>query len=276
LSFNFPLAPALNDTYAPVGGPVFTWDGVAWKGTSQGAPVTVYVSDTAPLTPAIGQLWWNSATGTMAIWYADSDSAQWVQVSGQVLPTAPSDNGEYVMVNGVWRLVRQEFNPAGVTSFDISVPAWGPSQARLTLRYFFASGTNTLVMQISTDGTTFPSTSGNYAVGGFTNTSGSTGYTKQGNTPGTGWTLTPSTDRNDMPLMADVVVLLKRYSNANNFMYYTRGEAYHSAAGNLFSSIYWQGYAAAAAFPGTGPVVKMRFLIPTAPVFASISVDWLA
>lgn len=82
MGFNFPNSPAFGETYTPSSGIAYTWDGVAWKAVVQGVPVTVYVSDTQPPSPAIGQLWWNSATGNMAIWYADADSAQWVQVSG--------------------------------------------------------------------------------------------------------------------------------------------------------------------------------------------------
>jgi hypothetical protein len=31
MSFQFPNSPAVNDSFTPVGGPTYTWDGVAWK-----------------------------------------------------------------------------------------------------------------------------------------------------------------------------------------------------------------------------------------------------
>jgi len=40
------------------------------------------ISDTAPPSPVHGDLWWESDTGNLYIWYADADSGQWVQVSG--------------------------------------------------------------------------------------------------------------------------------------------------------------------------------------------------
>jgi hypothetical protein len=38
-------------------------------------------SDTPPANPSANQLWWESDTGSLFIWYVDPDSAQWVQVS---------------------------------------------------------------------------------------------------------------------------------------------------------------------------------------------------
>ena len=84
MGFNFPNAPASGDIFSPPGGPTFSWDGVTWKAQTQGVPVTVYMLDTAPTNPAPGQLWWQSSTGNMFVWYADPDSAQWIQVSGSV------------------------------------------------------------------------------------------------------------------------------------------------------------------------------------------------
>lgn len=41
-------------------------------------PSSVIVSDTAPLSPNNSDLWWNSATGVLKIYYDDGTSAQWV------------------------------------------------------------------------------------------------------------------------------------------------------------------------------------------------------
>ena len=97
MGFNFPNAPSSGDTYTPPAGPTYTWDGVAWKAVVQGVPVTVYVSDSPPPQPAIGQLWWNSSNGTMSIWYADTNSAQWVQVSGAVSATPVAETRNRVV-----------------------------------------------------------------------------------------------------------------------------------------------------------------------------------
>jgi hypothetical protein len=53
--------------------------------TVNGVPIgggVVFVGDTAPATPTPGQLWWETATGKLAIWYEDVDSSQWVQLNG--------------------------------------------------------------------------------------------------------------------------------------------------------------------------------------------------
>jgi hypothetical protein len=144
MGFNFPNSPALNDTYAPAGGPTFTWDGTAWKGLSQGSPVTVYVSDTAPTSPAIGQLWWNSATGTMAIWYADADSAQWVQVSGQAEALVPIKLVQAGVLTGtVVKIFLTSAINAGYRSFQLRWNGMKPSADNAILG-----------LQVSTDGGT--------------------------------------------------------------------------------------------------------------------------
>lgn len=43
---------------------------------------TVSVSDTAPSSPSNGDQWFNSADGSMYVYYADGTSSQWVSVSG--------------------------------------------------------------------------------------------------------------------------------------------------------------------------------------------------
>ena len=35
-----------------------------------------------PPIPSANQLWWESDTGSLFIWYVDPDSAQWVQITG--------------------------------------------------------------------------------------------------------------------------------------------------------------------------------------------------
>lgn len=46
-----------------------------------GAMGSVYIGDTAPSSPVIGQLWWESDQGQMLIWYDDGTSQQWVSVT---------------------------------------------------------------------------------------------------------------------------------------------------------------------------------------------------
>jgi hypothetical protein len=50
------------------------------------SPITIppgtTISDNAPSSPQPGQMWWQSSTGNLFIWYADANSSQWVQVGG--------------------------------------------------------------------------------------------------------------------------------------------------------------------------------------------------
>ena len=58
-----------------------------------GASVTV--SDTAPVSPSAGALWWNSVLGTMFIYFNDGNSSQWVPAvppGGASLPTSTPQN----------------------------------------------------------------------------------------------------------------------------------------------------------------------------------------
>lgn len=42
----------------------------------------VTISDSPPLNPFNGDLWWNSSIGDLRIWYQDPDSGQWVDANG--------------------------------------------------------------------------------------------------------------------------------------------------------------------------------------------------
>jgi hypothetical protein len=52
-------------------------------GATQWAPIggAVTISDTPPVSPLVGQQWWNSILGTMFLYYNDGDTSQWVPAS---------------------------------------------------------------------------------------------------------------------------------------------------------------------------------------------------
>src|SRR6188768_3136836 len=111
--FNFPASPANGASYTPVGGPTLTWDGTAWKALSQGMPVTVFVGDVAPTAPAFGNLWWESDTGNLYIYYNDGDSAQWVQINGTPAGYQTADSRNRI-VNGAMQISQESgFTPVG-------------------------------------------------------------------------------------------------------------------------------------------------------------------
>src|SRR6187551_967429 len=42
----------------------------------------VIIADAAPAAPNAGDLWWESDTGILWLWYVDVDGGQWVQAAG--------------------------------------------------------------------------------------------------------------------------------------------------------------------------------------------------
>jgi hypothetical protein len=64
----------------------YFYDGAIWFSSGSGG-ASVTVGDTAPASPAAGDLWWDSSEasgsngGRLYLWYEDGDSNQWVQTS---------------------------------------------------------------------------------------------------------------------------------------------------------------------------------------------------
>ena len=80
--------PTVNGT----NGQVLTSDGagnVAW-GAGGGGGASVTISDTPPAASA-GDLWWESDSGRLKIYYQDVDSSQWVDVAPPLAPALSSN-----------------------------------------------------------------------------------------------------------------------------------------------------------------------------------------
>lgn len=67
----FPDAPADNQYYV-------RWNN-SWQLENAGGS-TVTISDTPPIGPTLGNLWYDSVGGQMYVWYSDGTSSQWVVV----------------------------------------------------------------------------------------------------------------------------------------------------------------------------------------------------
>lgn len=57
----------------------------------------VSISDNSPATPAAGDLWWDSASGVLKIYYTDADGSQWVDAVPQAGNSIALPNEDYVM-----------------------------------------------------------------------------------------------------------------------------------------------------------------------------------
>lgn len=66
------------------------WNSVGGGGAGGGGSVTV--GDSAPSTPASGDMWWDSVSGRLYVYYVDADSSQWVDAS----PNISGSNGSNV------------------------------------------------------------------------------------------------------------------------------------------------------------------------------------
>ena len=74
-------------------GDVLTSDGagnVTWAASTGGGGASVTISDTPPAATA-GDLWWESDTGRLKIYYQDTDTTQWVDTTPPLSSLVSSD-----------------------------------------------------------------------------------------------------------------------------------------------------------------------------------------
>jgi hypothetical protein len=64
---------------APNDGTQYVRKNLVWSPVS--VPPGTTISDNAPSSPQPGQLWWQSSTGNLYIWYDDGNTQQWVQIN---------------------------------------------------------------------------------------------------------------------------------------------------------------------------------------------------
>src|SRR6478736_3647132 len=80
----------------------------SWQAVKGGAGITA----DPPANPMPGQLWWESDSGALNIWYIDANTSQWVQTNANGLPDASADGNTYARKNNAWVL--------SVTSQDVT------------------------------------------------------------------------------------------------------------------------------------------------------------
>jgi len=90
--FDFPTAPAVDDTYT-ASGITYVWNGQGWAVQSSVTHGLHTISDDPPVGPSQGDLWFESDIGILWIWYNDGNTSQWVQVNGYSSSTGEGTGG---------------------------------------------------------------------------------------------------------------------------------------------------------------------------------------
>lgn len=80
MALDFPTSPTNGQTY---NGYVYSTSVGAWQ-AKPAAQSPAYIGDTPPANPTKGDMWYNSADGTMYIYYVDIDSSQWTEYRSQI------------------------------------------------------------------------------------------------------------------------------------------------------------------------------------------------
>lgn len=85
-----PTSPANGDIWTTTAGIFVRINGVTIGPLGAGGG-GVTISDTAPSSPTVGQLWWKSNNGKIFVYYDDGNTSQWVEPnSGAVGPPGPT------------------------------------------------------------------------------------------------------------------------------------------------------------------------------------------
>jgi hypothetical protein len=107
-------------------GPTGSAGGTGPTGSGSGGGAATSIGDSPPSTPVGGQLWWESDSGNLFIWYDDGTSSQWVPATIGTSGSAVTGTGSSVAWNNVLTFGA---DPTGVVdsqpAFQAAVDAFG-------------------------------------------------------------------------------------------------------------------------------------------------------
>ena len=161
MGYNFPSSPTVGQVANG-----YVWNGQAWVGNGNLAAVAP-PSDGPPASPVNGQLWWETDSGDLYIWYNDGNSSQWVQISGPGLGDAPSDGKGYVRRNGVWSadgfVLHDETVSVAKATMDVNLLGLSHFEYRLWILHNPAAASGGFAVRNSVDGgATYRAGAGDY------------------------------------------------------------------------------------------------------------------
>jgi len=111
-----------------------------WAAPPGGGGASVTISDTAPASPSVGNLWWDSVGAQMYIWYTDPNTSQWVPT----INAAPGISGALVNL--------QNLTAASSASLVFTLPS-GYKRFKLMMEGIKAAASSqVLLLQVSEDG----------------------------------------------------------------------------------------------------------------------------
>jgi hypothetical protein len=76
MALDFPANPVDGEAFSSY---IWSESRGAWKAREESAAVSV-ISPTAPTSGSVGDIWYNSNSGTPYIYYDDGDTVQWVEL----------------------------------------------------------------------------------------------------------------------------------------------------------------------------------------------------
>lgn len=114
---------------APNDGVQYVRKSLAWAPVS--VPPGTAISDTPPVSPQPGQMWWESDTGRLYIWFDDGTTQQWVQVNGPAPVASVVPQGQCYLVTGGGNVIlnRENGNQLYINGKNETIPALGVSLA---------------------------------------------------------------------------------------------------------------------------------------------------
>lgn len=116
MAFDFPTSPSAGQEFTPTGGPTYVWESPRWLVKNNPS----IISDTAPTSPQVGQLWYESDSGNTFIWYNDGNSSQWVQTNVQTAISATTYPApKNYLINGDFSIAQRLAAPPTGSAYQV-------------------------------------------------------------------------------------------------------------------------------------------------------------